>query len=103
MRANRIAAAPSPILLLALLAGLSSAPALAQSDQSDQSDETDRVVMTNGDVLTGEIKSLDRGMSQRIDQMNQMLAQQQQQRAPNAQLKLPGAKPTPVQRISGNV
>lgn len=62
MRANRIAAAPSPILLLALLAGLSSAPALAQSDQSDQSDETDRVVMTNGDVLTGEIKSLDRGM-----------------------------------------
>ena len=40
-------------LLLALLGSLSSGPALAQ---------TDRVVMNNGDILTGEIKSLDRGM-----------------------------------------
>jgi len=47
------------ILLLTLLGSLSSCPALAQEDNTDP---TDRVVMTNGDVLTGEIKSLDRGM-----------------------------------------
>jgi hypothetical protein len=42
-----------PALLLALLGGLSASLALA---------ETDVVVMKNGDTLTGEVKSLDRGM-----------------------------------------
>lgn len=62
MRAIRIQAAANPILLLVLLGSLSSAPALGQPDETAQADQTDRVVMTNGDVLTGEIKSLDRGM-----------------------------------------
>lgn len=51
----------------------------------------------------GLTKSLDRGMSQRVDQANQQLAQQTQQQRPQGQLRLPGAKPTPVMRIAGNV
>lgn len=51
----------------------------------------------------GLTKSLDRGMSKRIDQANQMLAQQTPQNRPQGTLKLPGAKPTPVMRIGGNV
>lgn len=48
-------------------------------------------------------RSLDRGMSKRIDQANQMLAQQtQQQGGPRSMLRLPGAKPTMTQRIGGN-
>ena len=48
-------------------------------------------------------KSLDRGMSQRVDQANQQLAQQtQQQGGPRSMLRTPGAKPTMTQRIGGN-
>jgi len=52
----------------------------------------------------GLTKSLERGFASRIDQANQQLAQQSQQNPqPHAQLNLPGAKPTPVMRIAGNV
>jgi hypothetical protein len=52
----------------------------------------------------GLTKSLERGFSSRVDQANQQLAQQTQQKPqPHAQLNLPGADPTPVMRIAGNV
>jgi hypothetical protein len=52
----------------------------------------------------GLTKSLDRGFSKRMDMAGQQIAQQQQQKPqPQGQLNLPGAKPTPVQRIAGTV
>ena len=49
-------------------------------------------------------KSLDRGWAKRIDQANQQLmAEQSQKPRPQGMLNLPGAKPTPVTRIAGNV
>ncbi len=47
-------------------------------------------------------KSLDNGLSKRVDAANQQLAQQSKPQG-QAQLQLPGAKPTTTQRISGNV
>jgi hypothetical protein len=44
-------------------------------------------------------KSLDQGLSKRVDAANQQLAQQSQNK-PQGQLKLPGAKPTTTQRIA---
>jgi hypothetical protein len=60
--AKRRRAAAIAALSLALLGSLSSDLARAQADEAAPTDEADRVVMTNGDVLTGEVKSLDRGM-----------------------------------------